>query len=78
MSETDNSLFHKTRSKIILAIIFGLIPTERKLNIIRYNKLFQKKLGKDINDYIKEDSKIKIEIIPLRKKRWKIYKYINQ
>ena len=68
MSETDNSLFHKTRSPKILAMIFGLIPTERKLNIIRYNKPLQKKLGKDINDYIKEDSKIKIEIIPLRKK----------
>jgi len=64
MSETDNSLFGKVKNNYLLGILFDFLNLKKKLNIIRYNKNLQKRLGKDINDYIKEDWKIIIEITP--------------
>ena len=64
MSEINNPLLENIKSKVILEKIFNSLQYKKKLNIIRYNKILQKKLRKDINDYIKEDSKIIIEIIP--------------
>ena len=68
MSEINNPLLENIKSKVILEKIFNSLHYKKKLNIIRYNKILQKKLRKDINDYIKEDSKIIIEIIPLENK----------
>ena len=51
------------KSNYILKQIFAHIKINIFLNIIRYNKLFQQKLNKDINDY-KLNSKTIIDIIP--------------
>ena len=45
-----------------------MMQSERILNIIRYNKSLQSILEKNINDYIKEYLKIKIEIFPIENK----------
>ena len=68
MSEITNSFFENIKSYFILEMIFNSIQYKKKLNIIRYNKNLQKRLRKDINDYIKEDSKIIIEIFPIENK----------
>jgi len=68
MSGINNPLFENIKSNFILEMIFNSLQYRRKLNIIRYNKKLQKRLRKDLNDYIKEDSKIIIEIIPIENK----------
>ena len=67
MSENNPSI-KDVKSKYILLKIFGMMQNKRSLNIIRYNKKFQEKLEKNINHYIKEYSKIEIEIFPVEKK----------
>ena len=64
MSEISNPFIKAVKSKYILLKIFNMMQNKRSLNIIRYNKSFQEKLEKNINHYIKEYSKIEIEIIP--------------
>ena len=54
----------KIKNDYFLIIFFGNLKEAKKLNIIRYNKRIQYRMNKDINDYIKEYSKIEIEIIP--------------
>ena len=68
MSEKGKPFFKKVRSKYILQEIFNMMQYERSLNIIRYNKNIQEDLEKNINDYIKEYLKIKIEIFPVENK----------
>ena len=67
MQETKNNKicsFEKIKSGYLLIEIFNILKENKKLNIIRYNKHIQNKINIDINDYIKEYSKIEIEIIP--------------
>ena len=69
MSETINNnikicCLEKIKSDYFLIQIFDNLNENKKLNIIRYNKHIQNKINIDINDYIKEYSKIEIEIIP--------------
>ena len=52
------------KSNYILKEIFDVLDTCKCLNIIRYNKMYQKKLEKDINNFKEEYLKIEIEIIP--------------
>ena len=67
MSEISNPFIKAVKSKYILLKIFNMMQNKRSLNIIRYNKSFQEKLEKNINHYIKEYSKIEIEIFPVEK-----------
>ena len=62
--EKINNFLIKIRSKYILKQIFDNLKENKLLEIIRYNKNIQKKLNKKLNDFIKEYSKIVIEIIP--------------
>ena len=69
MSEKRKNVFNKcflmkVKSKYILKQIFDNVNEVITLDIIRYNKNFQKKLNKKINDYKKHYSKIEIDIIP--------------
>ena len=64
--EKINNLLIKIRSKYILKQIFDKIKENKLLELVRYNKNLQKKLNKDLNDYITLHSKIEIEILPSR------------
>ena len=73
MAETNyynkkNCSLNKIKSKFILKRIFDNLKEYKKLDIIRYNKLFQNKWNKNIDDYFKEYSKIEIELIPFDNK----------
>ena len=61
---SNKNYFGMVRSKYILGYIFNNIPIVQRLNAIRYNKNFQKKLNIDIKDYIREYLKIGIELVP--------------
>ena len=62
--EKINNFLKKIRSKYILKQIFDNLKENKLLEIIRYNKNIQNKLNKKLIDFIKEYSKIVIEIIP--------------
>ena len=62
--EKINNFLMRIRSKYILKQIFDNLKENKLLEIIRYNKNIQNKLNKKLNDFIKEYSKIVIEIIP--------------
>ena len=59
---------NKIKSRYIFKRILDNIKEYKKLDIIRYNKSFQNKLNKDLDDYFKEYSKIEIELIPFDNK----------
>ncbi len=59
-----NDMLKKIRSKYIVKRIFDNIKQIKLLNIINYNKEYQKLMKIKLKDYIKEFSKIEIEIIP--------------
>ena len=65
---TNINLLFNIRSKIIMKIILDNLTQKTKLNIIRYNKKIQNRFNIGIDDYIKENSLIIIEIIPLENK----------
>ena len=67
MEKINNFLKH-IRSKYILKQIFDNLKENKLLEIIRYNKNIQNKLNKKLIDFIKEYSKIVIEIIPKENK----------
>ena len=52
------------KSNYILKEIFDVLDISKCLNIIRYSKIYQQKLEKDINNYKDEYLNIEIEIIP--------------
>jgi len=54
----------KIKSKYIVMKIFENLEEIRLLNIVHYNKKYQKLMKKKIKDYINEYLKIVIEIIP--------------
>ena len=62
MKGKTNSLL-KIRSNYMLKRIFSYLATSKLLNTIRYNKKYQNKLNKDIDDFRKY-LQIEIEIIP--------------
>ena len=62
--EKINNFLKEIRSKYILKQIFDNLKENKLLEIIRYNKNIQNKLNKKLIDFIKEYSKIVIEIIP--------------
>ena len=68
MTETNsninsNFLLNNVKCKYIIEKIFENVEMNKFLNIIRYNKILQKRLDKNINDY-KNQIKIEIEIFP--------------
>ena len=68
----------KIRSKYILIKIFENLKENKLLNIIHYNKKYQKLMNKNIKDYEKEFSKIEIEIIPKKNEFGKFVNIFNK
>ena len=73
-----NSMLIKLRNKYILIKIFDNLKENKLLNIIHYNKKYQKLMNKNIKDYEKEFSKIEIEIIPKKNKFGKFVNIFNK
>ena len=63
MAEKNGDL-RKIKSKYIIMKVFENLKQNRFLNIIHYNKKYQKLMNKNIIDYKNEFSTIVIEIIP--------------
>ena len=63
----DKTLFKNIKSDYLLERIFSYMKENILLKIIKYNKSIQKRLNKNINDYINY-YKIIIEIIPIKNK----------
>ena len=59
-----NNMLKKIRSKYIVKRIFDNLKQNKLLNIIHYNKEYQKLMKIKLKDYINEFLKIEIEIIP--------------
>ena len=65
---SKGNIFIKIRSKYILQRIFAHLQINKSLEIIKYNKIINKRLNKNINDYKKEYFKIEIELFPAENK----------
>ena len=61
---SSNDVLKKIRSKYIIMKIFDNLNESKLLNIIHYNKIYQKMMKIKLKDYKNEFSKIEIEIIP--------------
>ena len=59
-----NNKLIKIKSKYIVIKIFENLNQHKLLDIIRYNKKYQKMMKKKLKDYKYESFKIVIEIIP--------------
>ena len=77
MAEKINNLM-KIRSKYIIIKIFNNIKQSKLLNIINYNKSYQKLMNIKLKDYKNEFSKIEIEIIPEENIYGRFIKFYNQ
>ena len=74
-TNSKNSTLKKVNDNSIIRKIFKILSYEKGLEIIRYNKDFQKKLNLKIIDYKRTFSKIEIEIIPAENKFGKFINY---
>ena len=63
-SHNQNGNLAKIRSKYIIIKIFDNLEQNKLLNIINYNKKYQKLMNKKLIDYKREYSIIIIEIMP--------------
>ena len=61
---SSNNALKKIRSKYIIMKIFDNLNENKLLNIIHYNKIYQKMMKIKLKDYKNQFSKIEIEIIP--------------
>ena len=78
MNNKSTSYLDKIRSPYILQNIFSIVRNfKRKLEIVRYNKYLQRRLGVDINQY-KMFAIIEIELIPAKNKYGKFININNQ
>jgi surface protein len=64
------------KSKLILHKVFEKLRLNKKLNIIKYNKILQKRVGIEIKDY-KDYSQIEIVIIPQQKIYGRFINFLN-
>ena len=64
ITSNKSGFLAKIKSKYILKEIFDNLSKIRMLKIINYNKTLQKRLNKNLYNYIDEYYKIEIEIIP--------------
>ena len=64
MNFSKKQILKKIRSKYIVITIFENLGQKKLLNIINYNKKYQKLMNINLKDYKNEFSKIEIEIIP--------------
>ena len=58
-----DNIFVNIKSNFVLKRIFNILPEKTLLEIIQYNKIIQKRINKDIQDF-KKYLNIEIEIIP--------------
>ena len=78
MNNKSTSYLDKIRSPYILQNIFSIVRNfKRKLEIVRYNKYLQRRLGVDITQY-KMFAIIEIELIPAKNKYGKFININNQ
>ena len=78
MNNKSTSYLDKIRSPYILQNIFSIVRNfKRKLEIVRYNKYLQRRLGVDITQY-KMFAVIEIELIPAKNKYGKFININNQ
>ena len=61
---SSNNALKKIRSKYIITKVFDNLNENKLLNIIHYNKIYQKMMKIKLKDYKNQFSKIEIEIIP--------------
>ena len=64
--EISNNYFQSINSKYILQHILSYLPKKKQLEIIKYNKMYQERLGVNDNDYkefCEKNTPIEIEII---------------
>ena len=73
-----NNVLIKVTSKYIVIKIFGILKQHRLLDLIHYNKKYQKLMNKNIVDYKKEFSKIEIGIIPKENEYGKFINLYNK
>ena len=66
-----NSNLTKIKSKYIIIKIFDNLKQNKLLNIVNYNKKYQKLMNIKLIDYKRKYSKIEIEIIPEENKERK-------
>ena len=59
-----NNMIKKIRCKYVVKRIFDNLKQNKLLNIIHYNKKYQKLMNKNLKSYENEFFKIIIEIIP--------------
>ena len=64
MATRGNDILKKIRSKYIAIKIFNNLKQNKLLDVIHYNKNYQKLMKIKLKDYKNEFSKIEIEIIP--------------
>ena len=74
-TNSKTSTLKKVNDNSIIRKIFKILSYEKGLEIIRYNKDYQKKLNLKIIDYKRTFSKIEIEIIPAENKFGKFINY---
>ena len=60
----SNDILNKIRCKYIIIQIFNNLRQTKLLDIINYNKQYQKLMKKKLKDYQNEYFKIEMEIIP--------------
>ena len=68
-----NDLLIKIRSKYIVMLIFDNLKDIKLLELLRYNKKYQKLINKKLKDYKNTFSKIEIEIIPKENEYGNVY-----
>ena len=59
-----NNMITKIRSKYVIIKIFEHLNQNRLVDVIHYNKMYQKMMNINLKFYKNEFSKIEIEIIP--------------
>ena len=74
----QNCNLNKIRSKYIIIKIFDILKQNKLLNIINYNKKYQKLMNMHLINYKREYSKIEIEIIPEENKYGNFFNIPNR
>ena len=74
----ENHILLKIKSKYIIIKIFDNLKQNKLLDIIHYNKKYQKVMNIKLKDYKNEFSKIEIEIIPKENTYGSFINFLNK
>ena len=64
--QKEKNLLKKIHSKYILNLIMDVLKENKRLNLIKYNKILQKKLDIKLENYVEYSKIVIIEIVPLK------------